>query len=65
MSESTATRLTFAIFSIVIIAAYLGLSALNVTPEMLSMVFLGIGGVGAYAVSRVVMHYAPPDERGR
>jgi hypothetical protein len=65
MSESTATRLTFAIFGIVIVVAYLGLTALNATPGTLTTVFLGIAGLGSYAISRVVMHYAPPDEQGR
>jgi hypothetical protein len=65
MSESKALLLTFTTFGIVIVVAYVGLAILDATPETLTAVFLVIAGLGAHAISRVVMHYTPPEERGR
>lgn len=65
MSESKALVLLFAIFSLIVIGAYLGLTFVHAKVEVLTATIILIGCLGAHLVSRVVMHYAPPEERHR
>ncbi|HEY5708543.1 MAG TPA: hypothetical protein VID51_04005 [Solirubrobacterales bacterium] len=65
MSESRALILVFAIFSLAVVGAYLGLTFAHAKIEVLTATIVVIGCLGAHIVSRVIMHYAPPEERHR
>ncbi|HEX6753555.1 MAG TPA: hypothetical protein VF093_08245 [Solirubrobacterales bacterium] len=65
MNKSRALILLFAIFSFAVIGAYLGLTFAHAKIEVLTATIVVIGCLGAHIVSRVIMHYAPPEERHR
>lgn len=65
MNRMRALRVGFAIFGAVVVASYLGLRAIDVKEEVFTTALILIGCAGSYLLSRVALHYAPPDERGR
>jgi multisubunit Na+/H+ antiporter MnhG subunit len=65
MSESRALVLTFTAVLLAVLVAYIGLTLANATAPILTATILIIACVGAHILSRVVMRYAPPDQRHR
>lgn len=65
MSRTTALILTIAVTMLLVAAACIGFTALGVAEGLLTATVLAIAALGSHAVSRVVMHYPPPDERRR
>jgi hypothetical protein len=65
MSESKALILALTINVLVVSVAYIGLTLAHATMATLTAVIVVIGCLAAHGLSRVVMHYAPPEQRRR
>ncbi len=65
MTEARALTLAFAVIMLLTTAAYVGLTLANAAEGVLTAVIVVILCAGAHVVSRVVMHYPPPDEHRR
>lgn len=65
MTESRALILSFAVLSLAVTVAYLGLTFLHAKVEILTATIILIGCVGAHVVSRIVLHYPPRHETSR
>jgi ABC-type nickel/cobalt efflux system permease component RcnA len=65
MSKSKALALVIAIFSLLVVVAYMGLTFAHATSEILTAAIVLISCLGAHMVSRVVMHYPPHEHRNR
>ncbi|HXR29830.1 MAG TPA: hypothetical protein VN752_01650 [Solirubrobacterales bacterium] len=64
MRKSKALALFHIVFGLVVIATYVGMTLARVSDEDLGAVIAVVGCLGAYIVSRIVMHY-PPTHRQR
>jgi sugar phosphate permease len=64
MSEAKALILVMATTALVVSAVCGALMSLQVDGSLIAVAFMLIGGTGAHLLSRVVLHYAPPEERG-
>jgi hypothetical protein len=63
MSKARALTFTYAAMVALTGAAYVGLTLADATEAAVTTAVLLIGCLGAHVLSRIVMHYAPPDER--
>jgi len=64
MSERKAIVLAFMVFGLVVVATYIGLTIAGVKEEILVTALFLIACFEADVLSRIVLHYAPPEERG-
>lgn len=64
MTKSKALVLAFTIFGLVVVATYVGLTIVEAKDEVLAAALFLIACLEADVLSRIVLHYAPPDERG-
>jgi tellurite resistance protein TehA-like permease len=65
MTETRALIAVFIAMISMVLAASIGLRLLDAKDDVLVTVILFIGCGAAFAVSAVVGHYEPPDERKR
>lgn len=65
MSESRALVLFFVVFALVVIAIYFGLSIIGASAGVVMACLFMFMCLAAYIASKIVMHYAPPDEQHR
>lgn len=65
MGESKALIFTFGLVLLSTVAAWIGLTLLGAEDGVFVAVVLLIACAGSFAISQVVAHYAPPNERRR
>lgn len=65
MSEAKALILVMATTALVVSAVCGLLMAMRVDGSLIAVAFMLTAGTGSHLLSRVVMHYAPPEQRRR
>lgn len=65
MAKNKALVLAFAGFGLVVVAIYVGLTIAEAKDETIAAALFLIACLQADVLSRIVLHYAPPEERGR
>jgi hypothetical protein len=63
MSRNRALVLTFVATVLLTSAACGVLMSMQVSPTLIAVVFVAVGGTGSHLLSRIVMHYGVPEKQ--